>query len=195
MKLTKKKLEQLIMEEYRSMNQRTFDKRRQYPEGGLIRAFGDEDQPINRPELHDKLTKLGSQNPEGFHQAKELADSIDKPLDIELDPNNMKTFNIQSTAPVEMQHGSWFDYVMTGHADDFESPIDMDRFKEYAKSFAFGGQDIDELYDKLESERIKMRQKIYINQPRTEVERRRELEKLHGLDLRDDWMKRSSWEH
>ena len=106
----------------------------------------------------------------------------------------MRTFNIQPTAPVEMQHGSWFDYVMTGHADDFHSPIDMDRFKEYAKSFEFGDQDIDKLYDKLDSERIKLRQKIFINQPKTETERKRELEKLYGLDLRDDWMKRSAFD-
>ena len=197
MKLTKQKLEQLILEQYKSMSQRAFDKRRQYPEGGLIRAFGDEDQPINRPELHDKLTTLGSSGPEGFNQAKELADSIDEPLDIELDPSKMRTFGLQgSTGPFsfdEMQQETWFDYVMSGYADDFHSPIDMDRFRDFVK-----GKDEDEakaIYDKLESERIKLRQKIFINQPKTEVERRKELEKLYGLDLRDDWMKRNSWDY
>ena len=73
MKLTKQKLEQLIMEEYKSMSRQIFDKRREFPEGGLIRAFGDEDQPINRPEYADKLTNLAGND---FAQAKELAGAL-----------------------------------------------------------------------------------------------------------------------
>ena len=56
MKLTKKKLEQLIMEEY-------------------VRAVGDEDKPINYPQYRDKLTALSKNDP---HQARELADSLDE---------------------------------------------------------------------------------------------------------------------
>ena len=95
MKLTKQKLEQLIMEQFKSLEQRIFDKRRQrLKEPGLIRAFGDQDQPINRPEYADKLTTLASSGPEGYQQAKIAADSLDEPLDIELDPANMQTMKI-----------------------------------------------------------------------------------------------------
>jgi hypothetical protein len=61
MKLTKKKLEQLILEQYKkTMSQKVFDKRRGQTQGpGTFRAFGDEDQPINYPEYHDKLTADG----------------------------------------------------------------------------------------------------------------------------------------
>ena len=189
MKLTKQKLEQLIMEEY---TRRVFDKRRQYPEGGLIRAFGGENQPVNRPELQDKLTTLGSSGPEGFNQALDLADTIGEPLDIEFDPTDMQTFHLQSNAPLEMQHGTWFDYVMSGYADDFESPIDMDRFKDYVKGKS--EDEAKEIYDQIESDRIKLRQRMYINQKRTEHDRKKELEKLYGLDLRPDWMKRNHYD-
>ena len=189
MKLTKQKLEQLITEEY---TKRAFHKRRQYPKGGTIRAFGDEDQPVNRPELQDKLTTLGSSGPEGFNQALDLADTIGEPLDIEFDPTDMQTFHLQSNAPLEMQHGTWFDYVMSGYADDFESPIDMDRFKDYVKGKS--EDEAKEIYDQIESDRIKLRQRMYINQKRTEHDRKKELEKLYGLDLRPDWMKRNHYD-
>ena len=81
MKLTKQKLEQLIMEEFKTMSQKIFDKRKQYPEGGTIRALGDKNQPINRPEYHDKLTRLAKDD---YPQARELADALDEPLDIEV---------------------------------------------------------------------------------------------------------------
>ena len=193
MKLTKKKLYQLIMEEI-DFDKKPYDPfydRRAVPKGpSLTRPVDHEGKPTNYPEHAAKLTALAKSS---YPQAKSLADSLDEPLDIELDPGNMQTFNIQSTAPVEMQHGSWFDYVMSGYSDDFQSPIDMDKFRDYVK-----GKDEDEakeIYDQLESERIKLRQKIYINQPRTDYDRRKELEKLYDLDFRDDWMKSSSWEH
>ena len=98
MELTKQKLYELIIEQMKprdtSMNQKVFDKRRQYPKGGTIRAFGDENQPINRPDLQDKLTALGSSGPEGYNQALDLADTLDEPLDIEHDPSKMRARSI-----------------------------------------------------------------------------------------------------
>ena len=72
MKLTKQKLEQLIMEEY-------------------VRRIGDEGKPTNYPEYADKLTTLAKDD---YPQARELADALDEPLDIELDPSNMQTMKI-----------------------------------------------------------------------------------------------------
>jgi hypothetical protein len=61
-KLTKQKLEQLIIEAY-------------------IRRVGDEGKPINYPEYADKLTSLAKQD---YLQARELADALDEPINIEL---------------------------------------------------------------------------------------------------------------
>ena len=74
MKLTKQKLEKLIMEEY-------------------VRRIGDEGKPTNYPEYADKLTTLAKSDPK---QAASLADSLDEPIDIEFDPSNMNHFAIDS---------------------------------------------------------------------------------------------------
>ena len=194
MKLTKEKLYQLIIEQMRprekSMDRIVFDKRREFPEGGLIRAFGDEKQSISRPELHDKLTTFASSGPEGYNQAKELADTLDDPLDIEFDPTRMKTFDLQPYAPIEMQHNLWFDYVMQGYADNFVDPIDPDQFRQYIlDSESYNNRK--EIYDELEAARKAIVQRSYINVPKTGHERTTELEKLHGFDFRPDWKKKS----
>ena len=151
MKLTKQKLEQLIMEEYKSMNRQIFDKRREFPEGGLIRAFGDQDQPINRPELHDKLTTLGSQNPEGFHQAKDLADTLGEPLDIKVDPNNIKTIQLRKKhhhQGFDNNHMLHFDFILDGGASSFEEEPDIGEVAEFAER---QGLDPEETYKKIMS--------------------------------------------
>ena len=134
MKLTKQKLEQLIMEEYKSMSRRIFDKRREHPDG-LVRAFGDQDQPINRPELHDKLTTLGSADPEGYHQAKELADTLGEPLDIEVDPSNMQTFEIDSRVRKHFdspEHQLHWDFLMDGRASSYSEEPDIGEIYEFS---------------------------------------------------------------
>ena len=197
MKLTKQKLYELIIEQMKprdtSMNQKVFDKRRQYSKGGTIRAFGNEDQPINRPEFHDKLTALGSSGPDGFNQAKELADSIDEPLDIEHDPSKMKTFNLQPHAPLEMQEELWFDYVMQGYAENFIDPIDPDYFEKYVQDEGISQDKKQEVYNKLDAARKRIRQRSYVNLPKTGYERTKELEDLYGFDFRPNWMKRSAF--
>jgi len=77
MKLTKQKLEQLIMEEY-------------------ARRIGDEGKPTNYPEYADKLTTLAKND---YPQARELADSLDEPLNIEFNPSNMQTMKIPDNTP------------------------------------------------------------------------------------------------
>ena len=69
MKLTKQKLEQLIIEAY-------------------TRRVSDEDKPINYPEYADKLTKHAKDD---YPQARELADALDEPLTIELSPDEAET--------------------------------------------------------------------------------------------------------
>ena len=72
MKLTKQKLEQLIMEEY-------------------VRSIADEGKPTNYPQYADKLSNLAKTD---HAHAKELADTLDEPLNIKFDPDNMETKHI-----------------------------------------------------------------------------------------------------
>jgi hypothetical protein len=74
MKLTKKKLEQLIMEEY-------------------VRSIGDENKPTNYPQHANKLSNLAKTD---HAHAKELADTLDEPLNIKFDPDNMETMHIDN---------------------------------------------------------------------------------------------------
>jgi len=69
MKLTKQKLEQLIIEAY-------------------TRRVSDENKPINYPEYRDKLTKHAKDD---YPQARELADALDEPLTIELGSGETET--------------------------------------------------------------------------------------------------------
>ena len=134
MKLTKQKLEQLIMEEYKSRSRRIFDKRREHPDG-LIRAFGDQDQPIEYPELHDKLTTLASSGPESYHQAKELADSMDEPLDIKVDPSNMQTFEIDNIMRKHFDSPEFdlhYEFLMDGRGSSFLDEPDIGEMDEFS---------------------------------------------------------------
>ena len=65
MKLTKQKLEQLIIEAY-------------------TRRVSDEGKSTNYPEFADKLTNLVKDD---YPQARQLADTLDEPLNIELNTN------------------------------------------------------------------------------------------------------------
>ena len=101
MKLTKQKLEQLILEQYKSMSRRIFDKRRQQTQGpGRARVVGNPDQPTNYPEYADKLSTLASSGPEGYKQAKELADTLDEPIDVEVDTSNPETIKFPQDVPL-----------------------------------------------------------------------------------------------
>jgi len=70
MKLTKQKLEQLIMEEY-------------------VRSISDEGKPTKYPEYADKLTNLAKDD---YPQARELADALDEPIDVELSSDDFMEF-------------------------------------------------------------------------------------------------------
>ena len=192
MKLTKQKLEQLIIEQMRqrqvSMDRKVFDKRRQYPKGGTIRPIGDEDKPTNYPEYADKLTTLAKDD---YNQARDLADTLDEPLDIEFDPTEMGSFKLQTSTPLEMQHELWFDYVMQDYADNFVAPIDPDMFEQYVKDQGISQDKKQEVYNELEAARKAIVQKSYINLPKTGYEKTKQLQDLNGFDLRPDWMKRN----
>ena len=141
MKLTKQKLEQLITEEYKSMSRRVFDKRREFPKGGTIRAFGDEDQPINRPEFHDKLTTLAGDD---FNQARELADSLGEPLDIKFDPSNMETFEIDSPFGNHLQSPEYqlhWDFLMDSRASALDEEPDIGEIYEFSQEQGLDPED------------------------------------------------------
>ena len=185
MKLTKQKLEQLIMEEYKSMNRQIFDKRREFPEGALVRAFGDEDQPINRPELHDKLTTLAGSD---FNQARELADALDEPLDIKLDPSNVEIMQPHKRNVDEIfddNHMLHFDFILDGGASAFEEEPGRQEVTEFAER---KGLDPQEAYDKIISNYRKLMMRMNVNAPKSDYVRNKEfkkqLEKQFGVDLR-----------
>ena len=145
MKLTKKKLEQLIMEEY-------------------VRAIGDEGKPTNYPQYSGKLTALAKDDP---IQARSLADSIDEPLDVEYDPNNMMTRRIQKPLPDDWHYLT--DYVITAHnlgrrEIEHMSPLEPELVKIWASEF--DGHTYEELYEilvrqqkQVAGDKIKMNQK------------------------------------
>ena len=94
MKLTKQKLYQLIMEEYKSRSRRIFDKRREIPHDAGFTPVGHEDRTIDYPQHQAKLTSIATSGPEGYHQAKDLADTLDEPLYMPMKSGNEKTERI-----------------------------------------------------------------------------------------------------
>jgi hypothetical protein len=195
MKLTKQKLEQLIMEELKTMSQKIFDKRRKHSEVGLVRVHGDEGQPINYPELADKLRTLYTADPESRAQAIELADSLGEPIDTEQDPDNIEIIplapeklynprtsggkNVFGTKPEHWKYGTWYHYVRKGYTTYFEDEIDEDTFERYVEY----GEDHGHLSDpatpkekqnlrkKLEAERDDINSKFYIDRRRPNFRR------------------------
>jgi len=93
MKLTKQKLEQLIIEAY-------------------TRRVSDEGKPTNYPEYADKLTSLAKDD---YPQARELADALDEPLDIEFNPDQtqqigeFRNINRDGAYYVDMIRGNAYD--------------------------------------------------------------------------------------
>ena len=167
MKLTKQKLEQLITEEY-------------------VRRIADEGKPTNYPEYADKLTAIAKDD---YPQARELADALDEPLDIEFDPTNIETMPIDKRALVE-DHYLHIDFLMEDHVSSLTEEPD----KQEAYIFAQRkGLDPQETYNSL-MRNYKRLMLSPATQPKTEVERRKELEDLYGLDLRPDWMKRNHYD-
>tara|TARA_A100001391_G_scaffold179913_1_gene145101 strand:+ start:946 stop:1452 length:507 start_codon:yes stop_codon:yes gene_type:complete len=164
MKLTKQKLEQLIAEEY-------------------VRRVADDGKPTNYPEYADKLTALAKSDP---LQARELADALGEPLDIEFD-------KISSHVPIPRSDSEkndfdlHIDFLMEDHVSSLAEEPDMQEAYEFAQR---KGLDPQETYNSLmrNYKRIMLR---HVNQPKTEHDRNKELEDLYGLDLRPDWMKKS----
>ena len=127
MKLTKQKLEQLIVEEY-------------------VRRIGDEKKPTNYPEYADKLTTLAKSD---SAQAASLADSLDEPLNIEFDPNNMDYFPIDSPFGKHLQSPEFqlhYDFLMDDRVSSEEEEPDIGEIYEFAQE---RGLDPEETRDKI----------------------------------------------
>ena len=141
MKLTKQKLEQLIMEEY-------------------VRRIGDENKPTNRPEYADKLTDLVKDD---YPQAASLADSLGEPLDIEFDPNNMDYFPIDSEFGKYLQgpeHELHFDFLLWGSGTfSFVEEPDIGEVYQFSQEL---GLDPEETYKKIMKSYHIFRQNTYI---------------------------------
>ena len=141
MKLTKQKLEKLIMEEY-------------------VRRLGDEGKPTNYPEYADKLTTLAKSDPK---QAASLADSLSEPLDIEFDPSNMADFPIDNEFGKHLQspeHELHFDFLLWGDGSfSFEEEPDIGEVYQFSQEL---GLDPEETYKKIMKSYHFYRQNRYI---------------------------------
>ena len=135
MKLTKLILEQLIIEQYKSMSQRIFDKRRQDAEDMMkpyknkdtfIQVAGDRGMQTKNPEFHKKLARLYRQDP---NQASELADATDEPIFLKL-PKGPLNFDVHDTNINQFEHysklrpdpsyapvGGWIEIYLNQHED------------------------------------------------------------------------------
>ncbi len=127
MKLTKQKIEQLIMEEY-------------------VRRIGDEGKPTKYPEHENKLTTLAKSDP---LQAAALADSLDEPLNIEFDPSNMDYFPIDSEFGKHLDSPDFwlhYDFYTDDRVSSLEEEPDIGEIYEYAQE---NGLDPEETRDKI----------------------------------------------
>tara|TARA_R100001460_G_scaffold56563_4_gene96252 strand:+ start:351 stop:890 length:540 start_codon:yes stop_codon:yes gene_type:complete len=121
MKLTKQKLEQLIIETY-------------------TRRLSDEGKPTNYPEYADKLTGLARDD---YEQAVELADALGEPLNIEFDADTAKHHNIKiSDVPkgyfdVDGPYFTHARYVMWANANGYpELKYSSEILPEVVRAFA-----------------------------------------------------------
>ena len=139
MKLNRRKLRQLIKEEYRNIlkemtrDEHEFKKRRQKTDSmipGTRRVFGDESQEAN-PDFAGKLTKLYQDyGEEERNQALDLADTLDEPIDV---PLEKLTFDVKD------------EYAMDWEKDKIEDQISY-LFQKYGYVFyAHDIRDKDEL--------------------------------------------------
>ena len=118
MKLTSKLLRKLILEEY-------------------ARITGDIDQEYEYPEYQDKLRTLAKSDSK---QAVNLAQSLDEPLDVEFDPDNIKTLgkhraaidNLFSDGRMFYEKYLMWLYRNTDRRPQFKDPIDPKKAYEYA---------------------------------------------------------------
>ena len=125
MKLTKQKLEQLILETYKS----------------YVRRPGDEGKPTNYPEYADKLTTLAKSDPK---QAASLADSLGEPLDIEFDPSKMQHFVIDSEYWKHIQSPEFqlhYDFLMDDRASSRLEEPDIGEIYEFAQQRGLNPED------------------------------------------------------
>ena len=189
MKLTKNKLEQLILEEMRYFRPPEFDSR-----------LGKE-----HPQHANKLSTLYKQDP---RQATSLADSLGVPIDLEIPETDQEPEKIP-LAPEKMynprtnvetfgdgdedwKYGTWYHYVMSRYSRYFESPIEEDAFERYVEYGEDHGHlsanatrsQVRNLRKKLEAERNDINAKYYIR-PRTDSKRREEIYDLYGYTLRN----------
>ena len=115
MKLTKQKLEQLIMEEY-------------------ARSISDEGRPSD-PKYSGKLTRLAKDD---YPQARSIADALDEPLDFEYDPDNMKTIPAKKYSMEQFEADEMFSYFLSHINREFRlnkkhtDPIDPNHVKVFA---------------------------------------------------------------
>ena len=166
MKLTKQKLEQLITEEF-------------------VRRIGDENKPTNYPEYADKLTAIAKDD---YPQARELADTLDEPLNIEFDGSNIEPHKIKPHVSSDYfdrdgPYFTHFQYVQwaqeNGYPDiSFDSQVDPKAVFDYADSEGLSYRDtlskIKQNINKVRSGQMKK----YLNK----FDAKKHMADVHGFD-------------
>ena len=90
---------------------------------------------------------------------------------------------------------SFVNFIGTGLSNKFTfiDAIDPDYFEKYVQDEGISQDKKQEIYNKLDAARKRIRQRSYVNLPKTGYERTKELEDLYGFDFRPNWMKRSAF--
>ena len=156
MKLTKKKLEQLITEEY-------------------VRSITDENKPTNYPQHADKLTTLAKNDP---IQARSLADSLDEPLDVEYHPdephNVLKPHKRDIDEIWNEDYMLHFEFLMDGHGSALEEEPDISEMIRFANRNGLNAQ---ETIKRIMSSYKKLMMRMFAK-PETPNDKMR---KVHGI--------------
>ena len=143
MKLTKKKLEQLIMEEY-------------------VRSVADENKPVN-PKYSDKLTRLAKDD---YNQARFLADTLDEPLNFEFDPDNMETIPAKKYSREQFDADEMFTEFLSYINREFRlskkhtDPIDPKHVKIFANEIKQNPEKIHKMLNRARSQYVKITDKF-----------------------------------
>ena len=165
MKLTKKKLEQLIMEEM-----------------SYFRPIKDEGKPKKFPQYADKLSALAGSGAEGYEQAQELSSALHQgedydPIDVPMELEDMETMIPHKRDIDEIWDEDYmlhFEFVMDGGVSALEEEPDRQAVYEFAER---EGLDFQETYDRIISSYKKLMMRMFAK-PETPNDKMR---KVHGI--------------
>ena len=170
MKLTKKKLEQLIMEEM-----------------SYFRPVEDEGKPKKFPQYADKLSTLAGSGVEGYKQAQELSSALHQdedydPIDVPIGLKDMKTMQPHKRNIDELFDNDYelhWNFLLDGWVSSFEEEPDITAVYEFAQE---RGLDFRETLDSIMKNWKKTLMQKHVR-PETPGDKMRE---IHGISTFGD---------